>query len=512
MPTLLIYIAGAIVILMIIALVFKKNRSSDSEAEAVKEVLERSLEEVKDENVSMTAELMRLNSLQSETAVRLQEAEKRLQEAGTEKENALQQQREAMNTVLNELRERILSAEEEKKHTEKERDEKQQQITILSTENAALKEENASLKREAENERKRNAESALELENRLKALSESILKDRAEELNTAGAAQLSNTVDPLRRELSEFRSRIEEIQRYSAEQSGRLNIQLSELQKTQSILGSQAENLVSALRRESKSQGMWGEHSLEKVLESSGLEKGVQYEREISCSNENTRGRVDALVHLPGNRCILIDAKCTLNSYIDFVNASGTNDDAAKTKALRAMAAAVKKHIDELKEKDYSSYAQFNCPDFVFMFIPIDNVLTETLNYDASIFDYAVQHAVYPVTPSTLLPSLRVVSALWILSGQNEKLKALVENADRIFNKSKRVAEILKDVNKSHEMLSRHLESLNTSYSTGRGNLCGQLASFAANASGLSTEFKDMQSSPALPPGTAAAPDQKTSA
>ena len=225
---------------------------------------------------------------------------------------------------------------------------------------------------------------------------------------------------------------------------------------------------------------MWGELQLERVLESSGLTKGIEYEREVAGARSlGEEGRPDAVVRLPDNHCLIIDAKCSLTAYTQYMNAK---DEAERESAKKAHITSVKNHIQALSRKNYANYKSLNSPSFVFMFIPIDGALSLALNSNEEIYDNAASNNIYLVSPSSLIPALRVTSNLWVLSKQNERVRILSTEAQQIYNKFNYVLEALDDVLRKNQSLKLSLDTLNNRIRLGKGNLEGQLKSFSTRA------------------------------
>lgn len=319
-----------------------------------------------------------------------------------------------------------------------------------------------------------------ELKNRLTLLGQQMLKATAAELSSQERLNFQKNVAPLKEELEIFRSFLTQSQNQSASQSGSLLTELKKLQESQTVLSKQALDLSLALSSGGKSQGMWGELQLERVLENSGLTLGVEYEREVAgVRYQNENGRPDAIIRLPQNHCLIIDAKCSLTAYTSFMNASGKEE---KDNALKAHISSLRNHINGLKKRDYSNYKSLNSPSFVFMFVPIDGALSLAINKDASLYDEASQNNIYLVSPSSLLPALRVVANLWVLSKQNERIRALASEAQQIYAKFSQVLNALEDVQKKEASLNSSIEVLNNRLRGGKGNLEGQLQNFAVKA------------------------------
>lgn len=326
-----------------------------------------------------------------------------------------------------------------------------------------------------------------ELEARLCALGEKMLKERAAELKTVSNEQFKNTVDPLKEELLRFRELIDKARRENYTQAGRLSEELKQMQLAQQTLSKQALDLTEALKSGGKAQGMWGELQLERVLDSSGLTKGVEYEREVAGNRAmGERGRPDAVIRLPENRCIIIDAKCSLTAYTEYNCADSKSE---KERALCAHAQSVKDHIDALAGRAYQNYQSLNSPSFVFMFVPLDGALQAACLYDHALYAYAEQKNIYLVSPSSLIPSLKVVSNLWVLARQNEHIRTLALDAQKIADKFDLVRKAYDDVIKRKDSFEEALETFGNRLLSGRGNLGSMLTRFASRSPKVLSEL-----------------------
>lgn len=360
---------------------------------------------------------------------------------------------------------------------------------------ASLTSEVTTLKTIQENEEKRIAENNKNLENRLNNLGEKLLKERSESLQSANKEHMQIIVNPLQKELATFRELINATQKTSSEQAGQLKNELKNLQQAQVTLEQQAHNLTNALMQGAKTQGMWGELRLEKVLEAAGLVKNESYVRELASTNEEgERGRVDVLVQLPQNQGIIIDSKCSLSAYTQYIAAENEGDEDAANDALKRHITSVYNHIAELKNKDYPSYGEFGSPNFVFMFVPIDQALTIALKNDPTMYDKAQSDNVYLVSPSTLFPALRIVANLWNLAHQGDKFKQLSKSADAIYRKCDKVCRDFEKIKQIRDNFNKQIDAVNTSLCEGRGNLRRLLELFSYDAPNLTEQaFKNYE-------------------
>ncbi len=183
----------------------------------------------------------------------------------------------------------------------------------------------------------------------------------------------------------------------------------------------EAAKLVNALRSSPKARGRWGEQTLKNVLEQAGLSPYADFETEVSVNTEDGRLRPDVIVRLPGGRQLIIDAKCSLNAYLD---ACDEVDDIERTRHLKLHAASIKTHADQLGRKSY--WDQFgDAADYVVMFIPGEHFLTAALEQDESLWQWAFDRKVLLATPTNLVAIARTVASTWRQEKMADEAKAI---------------------------------------------------------------------------------------
>lgn len=347
---------------------------------------------------------------------------------------------------------------------------------------------NASLRSDIDSNRVLNQElqkrfdtSYKELQEQLKVMGHNLVKAGTEDLSKTSKENFTQVVNPLKEELINFKNYIAQTQESNARRSGELQKEIKILEESHSTLSKQAEELAKALRSGGKSQGMWGELQLERVLNASGLRLGIEYEREVAGDRSlGERGRPDAVVRLPDNHCLIIDAKCSLTAYTSFINAQSESD---KSTAMKAHIDSLNSHLNELIKKDYSSYESLNSPSFVFMFVPVDAALTDALYADSALYDRAAQNKIFLVSPSTLLPALRVVGNLWVLAEQSDRMRNLASFAQKINAKFNNVIDSCEKITSAEKKLRDSVDELENRLYKGKGNFKSMIDKFDANSS-----------------------------
>ncbi len=291
-----------------------------------------------------------------------------------------------------------------------------------------------------------------------------------QEISKEGVNQL---LQPLRQQVENFRKRIDEIHGEESREIASLIGEIRTLRDLNQRIGKEAENLTKALKGESKTQGIWGEMVLERVLEASGLRRGEEFEREVSLQDSyNRRFRPDVIVHLPSQRDIIIDAKTSLRAYERYVNAKS---DEERRLHVKAHLSAIKEHISSLAKKNYADLKGIETLDFIFMFIPIEGALSLALQEDPGLYEWAFEQRIVLVGPTTLLVALRAVESSWKRERQNRNAKEIARRAGALYDKFALFANDLEKLGRQIETLLGNYQTLWRRLSQGRGNILSQI-------------------------------------
>lgn len=365
-----------------------------------------------------------------------------------------------------------------------------QQEKIISSD---LKEENIRLLTRQqekdvafEQQRMQFSEQKEDLKKEFENLANKIFEDKGKTFTETSQASLKNLLDPFREQIKEFKAKVEDIHHKDTQQQSELKAELKHLQLLNQQITEEAHNLATALKGQKKMQGNWGEMILENVLDRSGLVLGKDYKREVSFNTDEGRSRPDAIVYLPGNKHLVIDAKTSLNAYTRYVNAE---DEVEREQALKEHVLAISDRIKELSERNYFDLPGLNSPDIVFMFIPIESAFVEALKADELLFQKALEQNVLVATPTTLLTSLNIVRQLWRFEDQNKHTAELAEKAAKVYDKLRGFLESMDKVGSS---LDRAKDVYDKAYSQlymGKGNLIKQASEFQKLGVSIKTEL-----------------------
>lgn len=299
-------------------------------------------------------------------------------------------------------------------------------------------------------------------------LANQILENKSEKFTRQNQVNLENLLQPFQERIREFEKKVDETYDKESKQRFTLEKEVQRLYELNQTLSKEANNLTNALKADTKKQGNWGEMILERILEASGLQKGLHYFLQESVREEDGKiKRPDVTIALPENKRIIVDSKVSLTAYERYCSAA---DNEERLVALKAHVQSVKNHIDELSGKDYEGLYQ-NSPDFVLLFIPVEPAFSAALMADNSLYEYAFRKRVILVSISTLLATLRIIDSMWRLEKQNKNAEEIVRQGAALYDKFAGFVEDLKAIGKSLEQTRDAYESAMNKLSTGRGNL-----------------------------------------
>jgi DNA recombination protein RmuC len=264
-------------------------------------------------------------------------------------------------------------------------------------------------------------------------LANKIFEEKTTKFSEQSKANLSEILNPLREKIFEFQNKVEETNKESIDRFAALRQQLLTLKEMNQQMSTDAQNLVKALKGDTKTQGDWGEIQLERILERSGLRKGEEYSiQESYTSDDGKRKRPDVIINLPEEKKIIIDSKLSLISYERFVS---TEDEQERNIHLKAFIDSVRRHIKELSDKNYSGIFDQGTLDFVLMFIPIEPAFSLAIQYGENLYVDAYDKNIIIVSPSTLLATLRTIANIWKQEYQNRNVIEIAKQSGALYDK-----------------------------------------------------------------------------
>ena len=349
--------------------------------------------------------------------------------------------------------------------TEKELRKDLREAEIERTEKATLNDE---LHRKLEKQVIEQEAAAKRMQERFENLANKILDQKSAKFTEANKENLKNVLGPLDKDIKAFRKKVEDIHEKDLSQYASLKEFLGNLQRTQNQLSEDARNLTTALKGDSKKQGDWGEFILERTLEASGLVKG----QEFTMQDTFDRQRPDAIIRLPEGRAIVIDSKVSLTAYERSIS---LDDETLREAALGEHLQSMKKHVNELSEKDYSAIERINAPDFVLLFVPVEPAFGAALKEDPNLYQYAFDRKIVLVTSTTLMATVKTVANLWKLEKQNKHANEIARQAGNLYDKFAGFLGSLEEMGKALRKATEAHQKGIGQLTTGSGNLVGRV-------------------------------------
>ena len=300
-------------------------------------------------------------------------------------------------------------------------------------------------------------------------LAQKIFEEKSQKFADQNRATMDQLMGPMREQLGDFKKRVEDVYDKESRDRAALFAEINHLKELNQRISKEALNLTRALKGDSKARGNWGEVVLERVLEASGLQKGREYEIQVSLKDPSgKRYQPDAIVRLPEGKDVIVDAKVSLKDYEAFYSAEESQE---KEQRLKAHIESLRTHIRTLAAKSYEELEGVRSLDFILMFIPVEAAFLAAVEKDRDLFSEAFEKNIMVVSPSTLLVTLRTIQNIWRYEYQNRYALEIAKKAGALYDKFVGFVESLEEVGLQ---LDRARSAYQTAYdrlSSGRGNL-----------------------------------------
>ena len=358
---------------------------------------------------------------------------------------------------------------------------KQQELDRVYEENRDLHKKMDDLTRELGNSEANAKGKEEELKERMQSMDEwynkmqvefgEIAKKLMDEKESGFDKRNAEMLEPLRDSLREMR---QELRRTKEQVNVDLNAQISSLKDMNRELCNETSHLANVFKGGNGVQGKWGESQLARVLEISGIPEGeMGYTMQVAAQNSKSgQDRPDCLVHLPGNKCIIIDAKTNLTAYERSFKAANEEE---RVRCLKEHANAVKAQIVNLSSKKYQENSEYNNPGFVLMFSPVESAMTAAQqNSDVDLFQYAADRNISIVTPWNLIPILFVVRNIWKTEQQERNVSKIAERGRLIYDKIYQILKSVDNINSNIVAAEKECQKLNSQLGDKNGGLMQQ--------------------------------------
>lgn len=295
---------------------------------------------------------------------------------------------------------------------------------------------------------------------------EAFLKRAEERLGhseKASEEKLKALLAPVGDRLKSYEDQVKALEEKRVDAFGQLAGVIEEMRKGQDEVRREAQRLGNSLTNAPKARGRWGERALQNVLEQCGLAEHTDFHLEQSIDTAEGRLRPDAIVNVPGQKKLVIDAKVSLNAYQAAFEA---DDEAERKRHLDLHAKSMRGHVQTLGSKSYQS--QFDdAPDYVVMFVPGEHFVAAALEHDPELWDFAFRNKVLLATPTNLVAIARTVAQVW--------------RQDKMANEAAEIGRMGAELYSRLEVAAQHLKRVGGGLETAVNNYNKFVGSFERN-------------------------------
>lgn len=278
-----------------------------------------------------------------------------------------------------------------------------------------------------------------------------IFEESSAKFSNTNKEKLDDFFSKFKEKIEDFEKRTNEKFKNEDENFIKFDQNIRQFIEAGSKIAQDTSNLTQIMKSDNRTQGQWGEIVLERVLEASGLRKDYEY---FIQKADTVEGRPDAIVKLPENKCVMIDAKTSLASFSAYLQAESEEE---KLQHLKEFKDSTKSHIAGLTKRDYKPSDESLSPEYILMFIPIESCYSLMFCDDNYLWDLAWKNHIMPVSPSTLLASLKIINAFLVVNRQNENAQEISRLATKMLDK---FSDMVKNIRQAREKIDTGLKQL----------------------------------------------------
>ena len=372
------------------------------------------------------------------------------------------------------------AVEREREAVAAERDAAREEVRKQQEMSAKLLSENARLAEQLRQESELRAGMRKESELLFREIATTVLDEKSRTFKESNESRLKEILTPFNQNIDSLRKAVQECYTGEVSEVKSLRDSIKELTELNATIGREAKELSGALRGNSKVQGDWGEMMLQRILERSGLEEGVNYTLQATTNTDGSKIvgdednllRPDALFYLPDDKTIVIDSKTNIKHYIGSLNAP----EAEREALLDAHVRAVYEQVKGLSSKEYTKHVR-NAADFVMMFIPNEGAYIAAMQRDPELWAKAYDRHVVIVSPTHLLSVLKLMYQLWTRDKQTKNALKIAEETGKLYDKIAGFVKDLQDVGAALIKASNSYEQAYKKLSTGHGKILSKIES-----------------------------------
>ncbi len=394
----------------------------------------------------------------------------------TRTETARMAGRHELATDLAILEERLTGREEQLRQQAEELTGQNDQLEKLHQDKTLLEREKVRLDTELKEEIRRSDESLKvlndtrrEMQVQFENLANQIFAEKTKTFADQSKANLATILTPFKEKIAEFEKKVTEVYTTEGKERHSLIKEVQRLQELNQKIGEDAENLTKALKGDTKTQGTWGEIILERILEESGLRKGIEYDTQGGFRDaEGKLLKPDVVVHLPEEKDIIIDSKVSLVAYEKYMRATTEEE---RERAVKEHLVSINGHLKGLESKKYDELPGVKSLDFVLMFVPIESAFMLAIDKDSEIFRKAFDQSIMIVSPSTLLVTLRTIQNIWRYEHQNKNALEIADKAGNLYDKFVGFVADLEKIGDQIDNTRKAYDGAHNKLTSGKGNL-----------------------------------------